>query len=184
MAHKVNEIRDILSRNGVHWKRIWMTETGQWVNLDRSVELQRDFIVRELTRGFGAGLDNVFWFDPREHAAWPWGGEVERYLISENHEPMNGYSTFQHFAERLEGMHCLGAYADVPEDIEAYKFVGSDRALFILWSNAGTQTVRLPAETDALLTNRDGDESSVLRVQGGSVEFEVGAEPVFVEMVD
>ena len=184
MASKVNEIRDTMSRNGVYWKKIWMTETGQWVNMGQSVEIQRDFIVRELTRGFGAGLDDIFWFDPREHEAWPWGGEVERYLISANHEPMNGYSTFQNLANKLEGMHCLGAYQDVPDGIEAYKFVGPERSLYILWSNAITTTVRIPSTADAVLTNRDGDESVVVPVEMGMVGFEVGEKPVFVEIAD
>jgi len=184
MASKVHEIRNTMSRNGVYGKRLWMTETGQWVNMGRSVEIQRDFIVRELTRGFGAGLDNIFWFDPREHEPWPWGGEVERYLISANHEPMNGYSTFQNFANKLEGMHCLGAYRAVPGGIEAYEFVGPERTLYILWSNVTTTTVSIPSATDALLTSRDGDESVVVPVQMGRVEFEVGVKPVFIEMVN
>ena len=183
MAHKVNEIRDTMSRNGVYWKKIWITETGQWVNFGRSVELQRDFIARELTRGFGAGVDNIFWFDPREHSIW-WEGTAERWLISVNHEPINGYSTFQHLAKKLEGMHCLGDYEDVPEEIEAYKFVGPERSLYILWSNAITTTVRIPSTADAVLTNRDGDESVVVPLEMGMVEFEVGVKPVFVEIGD
>ena len=182
MAHKVNEIRDTMSRNEVYNKRVWVTETGMWVNLNGSLELQRDFIVRELTRGFGAGVDNIFWFDPREHPVPE--GAVQRWLISTNHEPINGYGTFQNFAEKLEGMHCVGAYGDVPEGIEAYKFLGPARSLYILWSNVTTKTVRLPAAADAVLTNRDGDESSVLPVQMGMVEFEVGERPVFVEITD
>ncbi len=180
MAHKVNEISDIMSRNGVYWKKIWITETGMWINLGGSAEHQRDFIVRELTRGFGAGVDNIFWYDPREHYLPE--GAVQRWLISSNHEPINGYSTFQHFAEKLEGMHCVGAYGDVPDEVEAYKFLDPDRSLYILWSNAATKTVRIPSTADAILTNRDGDESSVLPVQAGLVEFEVGVKPVFVEI--
>jgi hypothetical protein len=182
MAHKVNEIRDTMSRNGVYKKRIWVTETGMWVNLNGSLELQRDFVVRELTRGFGAGVDNIFWFDPREHPVPE--GAVHRWLISTNHEPINSYGTFQYFAEKLEGMHCVGAYGDVPEGIEAYKFLGPERSLYILWSNAITETVRLPSIADAVLTNRDGDESVVVPVEMGMVEFEVGVKPVFVEMAD
>jgi hypothetical protein len=187
MAHKVNEISDAMSRNGVHGKSIWVTETGMWVNdvgyedLNGSVERQRDFIVREFTRGFGAGVDNIFWFDPREHPVPE--GAVQRWLISAHHEPINGYSTFQHFADKLEGMHCVGAYGDVPEEIEAYKFVGP-RSLYVLWSNTITETVRIPSTVDAVLTNRDGDESTVLPVQMGVVEFEVGVKPVFVEIAN
>jgi hypothetical protein len=188
MAHKVNEIRDTMSRNGVYGKKIWVTETGMWINdigyedLNGSVERQRDFIVRELTHGFGAGVENIFWFDPREHPVPE--GAVQRWLISVNHEPINGYNTFQHFAEKLEEAHCVGSYQDVPEDIEAYKFLGPARSLYILWSNAITETVRIPSTTGAILTNRDGDESVVLPVQMGMVEFEVGEKPIFIEIAE
>jgi hypothetical protein len=182
MAHKVNEIRDTMLRNGVYGKKIWITETGQWVNLGRSVELQRDFIVRELTRGFGAGVDNIFWFDPRERPVPE--GAVQRWLISTNHEPINGYSTFQNFANKLEGTHCLGAYQYVPDGIEAYKFTGNKGLLYILWSNTITKTVAIPSAINAILTSRDGDESVVVPVELGMVEFEVGEKPVFVEIAD
>ncbi len=182
MAHKVNEIRDTMSRNGVYWKKIWITETGMWINLNGSVEIQRDFIVRELTRGFGVGVDNIFWFEPREHVVPE--GRVQRWLISDSHEPINGYTTFQHLAGKLEGMHCVGAYGDVPEDIEAYRFRSPERSLYVMWSNAMTETVRIPSTTDAVLSNRDGDESVVVPVEMGMVEFEVGVKPVFVEIAD
>ena len=54
MADKVNEISDTMTRNGVYGKQIWVTETVMWVNLQGSGERQRDFIVREFTRGLGA----------------------------------------------------------------------------------------------------------------------------------
>ena len=79
-------------------------------------------------------------------------------------------------------MHYWGVYQDVPEKVEAYEFRGPERSLYILWSNGSTKTVRIPSTTDAILTNRDGDESVVVPVQMGMVEFEVGAKPVFVEM--
>ena len=81
-------------------------------------------------------------------------------------------------------MLCVGAYGDVPGNIEAYKFRDPSRSLYILWSNAITETVQIPSTTDAILTNRDGDGSSVLSAQAGMVEFEVGAKPVFVEIAD
>ena len=105
-----------------------------------------------------------------------------RWLIGADHEPINGYYTFQNLANKLEGMHCLGAYESVPEEIEAYRFAGTEGSLYILWSNTIAKTVRLPAAADAVLTNRDGDESSGLPVQMGMVEFEVGVKPVFVEI--
>lgn len=181
MAHKVNEIRETMARNGVHNKRIWITETGMWVNLAGSVEKQCDFIVKEFTRGFGAGADNVFWFDPREHYV---GEGVHRWLISEDHEPINGYRTFQHYSGKLEGLHCEGAYQGVPESVEAYEFSGPYRSLYILWSKTTTQTVTMPASGEALLTDRDGDTAKTLHAQNGKVSFDLGVQPMFLELVE
>jgi hypothetical protein len=186
LAHKVNEIRDIMTGNGVGGKRIWVTETGMWVNdigyepLNGSLEQQRDFIVQEQTRGFCAGLDNIFWFDVRER---PRGDDVvHRWLISIDHEPINGYYTFQHYAGKIAGMYCAGRYEGISADVEAYKFVDRGRSLYILWSNTVSQTVALPATADATLTDRDGETSRVVTAQGGQVFFEVGAKPVFLEI--
>jgi hypothetical protein len=186
LAHKVNEIRDIMARNGVQGKRIWVTETGMWVNdfrydpLQGSLEQQRDFIVQEQTRGFCAGLDNIFWFDVRER---PLGDDVvHRWLISIDHKPINGYNTYQHYAGKIAGTYCTGRYEGMPPDVEAYRFVGPGRSLYILWSNTVSQTVAVPAITDTILTDRDGETSRVVTTQGGQVSFEVGAEPVFLEV--
>jgi len=180
MAHKVNEIRDIMTRNGVQEKRIWVTETGMWVNLNGSVEIQRDFIVRELTRGFGAGADNIFWFAVREVPVEE--GKVLRWLISIDHQPINGCSTFQHLADKLDGMSCVGPYYDVPADVEAYRFTAPGRSLYVLWSNTITQTVAISTLTNAVLTDRDGDDSRVVPSQDGQVLFEVGPKPIFLEV--
>lgn len=179
MAHKANEIQDTMTENGVYGKRIWVTETGMWVNLRGSVELQRDFIVKEFSRGLGAGADNVFWFDPREH---PTEG-VHRWLISDNHEPINGYDTFQHYAGKLKGLHSRGTYQGVPESVEAYEFAGSERLLYVLWSKTTTQTITIPASGEALLTDRDGDTTRSVSVRNGEVSFDLGPQPVFLELV-
>ncbi|MBN2004380.1 MAG: hypothetical protein JXA21_13580 [Anaerolineae bacterium] len=182
MAHKINEIRDIMERNDVYDKRIWITETGMWVNadLDGSVERQRDFIVRDLSRGFAAGADNLFWFDPRENPV-P-GTIIERWLIGMDHQPINAYYTFQHFANKIQGFSCVGQYNAVPADVEAYKYVANNRSLYVLWSNTVTQTVTLPSTVGATLTDRDGTTSIALPAQEGQVTFDVGTLPVFVEI--
>ncbi|MBN1887787.1 MAG: hypothetical protein JW850_07340 [Thermoflexales bacterium] len=185
MAHKVNAIRDIMTRHNVQGKQIWVSETGMWVNdigvasLNGSVELQRDYIVQEIARGFGAGADAILWFDPREFPAGP--HRVRRWLISMEHQPINGYATFQHLAGKITGTHCTGRYQAVPSNVEAYKFVASDRSLYILWSNTLTTTVTLPAQSDAILTDRDGQNAQTILVQDGQVSFEVGPQAVFLE---
>jgi hypothetical protein len=151
-----------------------------WVNLNGSVEIQRSFIVQELTRGFAAGADNLFWFAVREVPVEE--GKVLRWLISIDHQPINGYSTFQHLANRIGDAFCVGRYHNVPADIEAYKFIAPGRSLYILWSSTITQTVMIPAMTSAVLSDRDGETSRVVTAQGGQVSFEVGAEPVFLEI--
>jgi hypothetical protein len=180
MAHKVNEIQETMTANGVHGKEIWVTETGMWVNRQGTVELQRDFIVREFTRGFGAGAEKVFWFDPREHAV---GQGVHRWLISDDHEPINGYGTFQHYAARLEGLYCTGSYQEVPEGVEAYEFSGPGRSVYILWSNTTTQTVTIRSPADARLTDRDGGVTRTIAAQNNKVVFDVGTRPVFLEPI-
>jgi len=183
MAHKVNEIRDTMSMNGVYNKLIWITETSMWVNphpvFPGSLEAQRNYIVQELSRGYGAGVDNILWFETRQRIEDP---PLHTWLISLEHEPDNGYYTFQHFARKLEGLYCVGAYRDVPTDVEAYEFTGLGRSLYVLWSNTVTETASIPSSTDAILTSRDGDESVILPVQEGKVTFEVGTRPVFVEI--
>jgi len=181
MAEKVSEISDTMTRHGVYGKRIWVTETGMWVNLQGSVERQRDFIVREFTRGLGAGADNIFWFDLREHDVTE---GVHRWLISEDHEPINGYGTFQHCAAKLEGLHGEGAYQEVPESVEAYRFSGPQRSLYVLWSKTTTQTVTIPASVDGVLTDRDGDATWTVPTQGGEVSFDLGTQPVFLELAE
>jgi hypothetical protein len=180
MDHKINEIRDTMSRNGVHDKLIWLTETSMWTNMGHGLEAQLDYIVKEQSRGFGAGVDNIFWFAVGQEGEEP---RLNRWLIDIDHEPDNGYYTYQHFAAKIEGLYCLGAYQDVPEGVEAYEFAGEDRSLYILWSDAVTSTVSIPASTDAFLTDRDGGEPTILPVQMGAVEFEVGPRPIFVEFM-
>ena len=185
LAHKVNEIRSIMDRNGVLGKEIWVTETGQWVNdigfpaLNGSLEKQKNYIVREFTRAFAAGASNAFWFGIRERPVPE--GVVHRWLISLNHEPINGYYTFQHYANKIEGASRVDAYPDVPANVEAYKFAVLGRSLFILWSNSGVQTVTFPAPTHAILTERDGKSYSVIPVKNGRVTFEIGEQPMFLE---
>lgn len=185
MAHKVREIRSIMENHGVFDKRIWITETGMWVNeigyepLDGSLEDQLDFIVREQTRGFGAGVDNIFWFGLREQPTAE--GVVHRWLISMDHQPINGYATYQHFAHIINDLQCKGRYEGVPEAVEAYLFQGNGRSVYVLWSNSGAQTVTLPVTSDATLIDRDGITSTVLLEQQGRVTFDLDTRPVFVK---
>ncbi|MBN1872997.1 MAG: hypothetical protein JXA33_02120 [Anaerolineae bacterium] len=186
MAHKVNEIYDTMARNGVYQKRIWVTETGMWVNdvgvpeIAGSVEKQRDFIAKNFARGFGAGVDNIFWFDIAEHPLPD--NAVHRWLIGAEHQPINGYTTYQTFAQQIGGLFSRGIYTEVPEGIEAYEFGGEKYSVYVLWSNVTTQTVSLPAANAAVLTSRDGDFVSELPVVSGTVTFEVGLIPLFVKL--
>jgi hypothetical protein len=150
-----------------------------WVNLWGSVELQSNFIVKEFSRGFASGVDNIFWFDPREHEV---GEGVHRFLISEDHEPINGYGTFEHFARRLEGLQCTGAYEDVPHGVEAYTYSGPGRSLYVLWSESADTTVTVPSNVDGVLIDRNGTLSTPIASDRGTLTFEVGTRPVFLEI--
>jgi hypothetical protein len=99
-----------------------------------------------------------------------------------DHQPINAYDTFQHFANKIEGSSCVGRYDAVPAEVEAYQYVASNRSLYVLWSNTVTQMVTLPSTVGATLTDRDGTVSIPLSSQQGQVTFEVGTQPIFVEI--
>ncbi len=180
MAAKVNEIRATMSHFGVRGKRVWVTETGMWVNLNGSVERQRDFIVQELVRGFSAGVDNLFWFDLRERPTDE--NTVHRWLISQDHQPINGYTTFQNLSRRLDGSYYKGI-SHAGTGIEAYQFAAPHRTITVLWSgDTVTHTATIPAARDGLLTDRDGTISHTVHLQGGALTFDVGPRAVFLEV--
>jgi len=179
MAHKTAEIKAMLKQYGLENKLLWVTETGMWVNLNGSVEKQRNFIVRELTRGYGAGLSNIFWFDPVEHDTAQNG--VHRWLISRDHQPINGYNTFQNFAQKMTGTANQGRVSAWPSPIEGYKFTAPDRTLFVVWSNSTTETITFTNTSTFTMTDRDGLNSQLLLPQAGQITVEVGNIPIFLE---
>jgi len=184
MAHKVDEIRATMKRYGVDHKPIWVTETGMWTNdiIGGDAEKQRDFIVKEQTRGFAAGVDNIFWFDPRVRIV-P-SNFVERFLFTEDHEPLTGYATYQFYANKVSGMIPVqGSVSGLPTDIEAYRFYKGSSELFIVWSNTVTQTLTFTSDIDALVSDRDGTATTTVVSQNGEVMFEVGPLPRYVEFI-
>ena len=183
MADKANEIQDTMARNGVVGKRIWITETGMWINLNGSLEKQRNFIFKEFSRGFCNGVDHIFYFGVKEY---PPERELvtHRWLINLQHEPDNAYDTYQNFAAKIGGTTCAGNYLNVPEGIEAYQFTESDRQVYVLWSNDQSQSVTIPATNIATFTSRDGDLTSELPIQNDQVTFVVSFTPVIVEVFE
>ncbi len=181
LGHKVADVRDTMSRHGVQGKDSWVTETSDWVNEDRngSQERQKNFIVKEFTRAYGEGADNIFWFAVKQD---PWEVPLHRWLINQEHKPDNGFYTFQHLADKLTDAVCTGPYPNVPADVEAYQFFAPGRAIYVLWANTTSQTVALPASVNATLTDRDGKSSGVIPVQNDQVTFKVGLTPVFLEV--
>lgn len=118
IAHKINEIKAILQRHNVYQKLIWITETSMWTNGPAGPTGQLDFIVKEQTRGFCAGADKLFWFAIREELQPP---PLKRWPINGQHQPDQGYATYQNYAHQLEGAFCRGAYLQVPANVEAYE---------------------------------------------------------------
>lgn len=183
LGAKVSEIVDIMRAHGVSRKKIWVTETSMWVHplgpFDGSVELQRDFIVEQLTYGYAAGADNIFWFQVREEG---WDEGARRWLIDIHHQPVNGYTTFVNYAEKMKGRRYQGRYAAAPETVEAFTFSDTTSKLYVMWSTSVTETVRIPATAPALLTGRDGEMTRTLPVADGVVTAPVGPRAVFVEI--
>lgn len=176
MGHKIDEIRAILERYLVWNKLIWVNETAAWTNAPNSVETQRNYIVAEQARGFCHGANNMFWFGIRQEAPDP---PLHRWLINLNHQPDQGYSTYQFFASQIIGMTCKGRDQNVPSNAEAYLFTrAGSNPMYVVWANSDTATISLPAG-NATLTARDGGNTTLAGVNG-QVTFTVGQAPVYV----
>lgn len=181
MGHKVNEIKDIMRKNGVDGKRIWVTETSMHTNTPAGLEGQLNYIVRELGRGFASGADSIFWFGVSQEGENP---RLHRWFINLDHEPDQGYWTFQHLVSKLQGARCSGRYTNVPANVEAYHFTAPGRSLYIVWSNTTPTKVKIPTTTDAIWIDRDGQNPRILTVQDNQVSFTVDIRPVFLEIFD
>ncbi len=177
MAHKINEIKAIMQRHGVYRKSIWMTETSMWTNGPDGLSGQLNFIVQEQTRGFCAGATKMFWFALREELTPP---PLKRWLINRQHQFDQGYATYQHYTQLLEGAFCRGAYRQVPANVEAYELGAPHRKIYILWTTSDTAQVTVPAGLSAALIDRDGQTTQSLTPAGGMVSCSVGPQPIFV----
>lgn len=178
MRDKIQAVRSTLDKHLFSSKRIWVTETSAWTDPGGSMETQKNFIVREQTRGFCSGADTIFWFGVgQKYANLP----IDRWLISLDHQPSASYFTYQHYANQVVGGVCEGRYTTTPTDIEAYHVVTAAQAnLYILWSTTKTTAVTLPATNNVLVLNRDGVQQQSLTPQKGAITVQVGTQPMFV----
>jgi unsaturated chondroitin disaccharide hydrolase len=181
MGHKVRRIKEILARYGLERKPIWITETAMWTNTWGGVEAQRDFIVRQFTRGLAAGVEQIYWFHVQQN---PYFDEsIHRWLITRLHQPDQAYSTFQYYARMLQGMSFAGLPEGLPEGVEGYRFRREGRTLYVLWANDGQEhTVLLPAEGEAHVSDRDGETGQIVAPQDGRLALTVGPKAVFVDL--
>lgn len=179
IRNKIDEIRGILNKYGLNNKQIWVTETSMWTNAGATGESQKDFIVREQTRALCNGADKLFWFAVRQERADP---PLHRWLINLQHEPDQGYFTYQHYASQIQGRSCQGGVPNLPSEIEAYRWSGTGKTeLYILWSNSTHATpVTLPVASTATLINRSGTEKQAVTPQNGVITVEIGPQPSFV----
>lgn len=181
MAHKVRRVTETLQRYGLYGKPIWVTETAMWSNTAGGLEAQRDFIVREFTRGLAAGVEQVYWFAVQQN---PFFDEaIYRWLISRQHQPDQAYNTFQYYARMLQGLTFDQTVTGLPAGVEGYRFRGANRTLYVLWANDGqSHALSLAAMDAALASDRDGETSWTLPVAQGRVTLNVGPEAVYVDI--
>lgn len=178
IADKIQEIQDILGRYLLWDKKIWITETSMWSNGTLGLEAQKDFIVQEQARAFCAGADNLFWFAIRQESFDP---PLARWLINREHQPDQGYFTYKAFAQALTDTVCLDRPTNLPADVDAYRFQNRQgKILYVVWSSANIQTVRLAAAVQARVVDRDGEGERIIMATNGFVTIEVGAKAQYV----
>ncbi len=181
IAHKIAELQAAMQRYGVHDKLVWVTETSMWTNAGATVDTQKDYILSAHSRGFAQGADNIFWFAVRQMFPADTPGYLYRWLINIDHQPDQGYYTYQHFAQQLTGLRIAGAYRAVPDGVEAYRFVAPDHEVYTVWTTDRDQaTVTFPAAHEATLIDRDGQVLGTLTPTGGEVTVTVGRVPMYV----
>lgn len=179
-AVKLREVQATMHAHLVWNKDIWITETSMWSNGIDGLEGQRNFIIRDQTRGFCAGASNQFWFGIRQE--YPANIlPLHRWLISIDHRADQSYDTYQRYASLVSGMTCRGAYTAVPSGVEAYHFNNAAGVqLYVLWSTDNRDhAMQLPAQTAVTVTERDGKVSQVAP-ESGVVTVNVPRQGVYV----
>lgn len=184
ISYKIRAIQDIMAQRGLTGKRIWITETSMWVNTPGgdplgNLDAQHNYILTEYSRAFCAGVDNIFWFAVRQERADP---PLHRWLIDLNHQPDNAYETFRFYNSLMDGRTCVGPVQQAPEEVEGYHFQGGGRSVYVLWSQGITRTVQIPAQTDGILSNRDGTITRTIPLQDGMLNLDVGQTPVLLQV--
>lgn len=175
---KIEELRNIMADHGVTGKRLWVTETSMWTNSETGLEGQRDFVVKEFTRGYCTGADNMLWFAIRQDLDYP--PVLFRWLIDAEHNLVNAHDTFSHYAGRVKGGYCFGPMADLPENVEAYQFDTDAGPVIIAWTDEGAATLSVAADTSRILLDREGVQLDVLSPGGGQILMPVNAVPRFL----
>jgi len=187
---KARDLRDIMAAHGVD-KPMWLTETYEPDRiLDNDTRQQRyTFITQELPRALGRGeIDRVYWYSFVDApAGW---SEIDRGLMSNDHQPKPGLKVFEIMTEFVDG---IPSRADLP-GVEAHRFrrpATADES-WVLWSiNGETPTVTLPAPGTTVTAERIvlGDSYETTRAMpvnithhDGQVTIPVGPETVFVRM--
>ena len=185
VTHKVVELQDIMARNSVQNKRIWLTETAMWINYGGSLEAQRNFLIHNYARGYCSGIETIFWFGPIEPLRVEDREHPERWFINLDHEPDNAHDSFQHLINQIGGTFCKGQYQAVPAGVEVYHYAALDRSVYVVWSTGVTETVVIPISANSTtLSNHDGSITETIPVVSGQVQFDVDVSPVFLEVVE
>lgn len=177
---KLREVQATMSKHLVWNKAIWITETSMWSNGVDGLEGQRNYVIRDQTRAFCTGADNLFWFGIRQE----YPADVlplHRWLISIDHRADQAYDTYQRYASFVSGMTCRGAYPTAAANVEAYHFNNAaDAQLYVLWStDSKDHEVQLPAAAPVTVTRRDGGASQVTP-QNGVATVRVERQGVYV----
>jgi polysaccharide biosynthesis protein PslG len=177
ISYKIKEIQSIMAEYGVTSKQIWITETSMWVNQDGSLAAQRNYIVKEFSRAYCNGVDNIMWYAMRQEPGEPF---LHRWLVNIDHEPDNAHDTFSTYAELLKGAVCEGMVEEAAELMEIYRFVRGAETIYTAWSNAAEQPVKIPATSEVRVIDWTGKTLQVLVPEEGAVEIKVGTQPFFI----
>ena len=177
VTYKLNELRTILADHGVSGKRFWITEMSMWANSDDGLTAQQDFIVKELTRAYCAGVDNIFWFAIRQDTQYP--PTLHRWLIDADHNPAQAHATYAHYNARINNGFCFGPVADLPPGAEAYRFSTKSGPVYIGWTEGEAVSLMVEATETMALLDREGGLITNVAPESGEAPMTLTTTPSF-----
>lgn len=178
---KAKYLQGILSEYGVE-KPLFLDETGlmcpeyySWCNEPDAAfyDMQANHVVRMFVRGLSGGVKGIIWYT-LDGPGWRYTGLLER-----DAEPKPVYIAYQQLNIQLFRTRYVGP-VDHGAGVEAYAFSRGAEHVHVIWA-VEDESFQIDVPQTKLVQALDRDGQSLTPVSvGGSYQFSVGFEPIYI----